>query len=128
MSANTENHKLEASISKGYWFFFEVEGQQISVHASALSGRKRIWLDDEVVNDGSWRLKSKHQIMVNNKSFYLELKIQSIIKGELICNLYEGETRVASAQSRLKFYWRKAALIFLGSAIAGFLSGFWFWG
>lgn len=68
MTKVTMDTQLEANFKNGWWFFFEVDGHQVTHHSSSLTGRERIWVNDDlVVNRIGWGIFNTHSFKVGSR-------------------------------------------------------------
>ena len=130
MKTNTISQNTAASWIKGYWFYFEIDEHQISVHCSIWTGRRRIWIDDdEIVNIIPWRLKTNHEITINGQRYRLKIAYKKLLTC-LSCTASLEEKQVAYAETALltkKQFWIGVLAFFLGGAVSGFITGaIWF--
>jgi hypothetical protein len=53
---------------KGFWFYFEHQGHDISVHGSAWSGKETIYMDNHPVSDkrNLTSFTGKHDFVIDN--------------------------------------------------------------
>ncbi|WP_285163414.1 hypothetical protein [Shewanella goraebulensis] len=78
------------SIHNGYWFYFEVDGLEIAAHGSAYSGRETIYINDNPVSDkrNLFSTKGSHSFHYQGKGYKVVFNMTSILRGELVCQLY----------------------------------------
>lgn len=85
----------KASYRDGYWFHFEDGENDITVNASAISGRERIYVNDELVSDKvRWKLKSHHDIDYQGVPYQVRFKVTDILGGKLECAVSKGGTEI----------------------------------
>ncbi len=93
------DNKNEMSTLNGAWFYFDVDGHEIKVWGSTVTGRETIWIDgEEVVNRLSWKLKTRHHIQVEDRELIVEFAVLNVLSGRLGCSIFEGDERVAFAE------------------------------
>ena len=121
---DTSNH---TSLRKGLWFFFTVNGHQVTHHSSLLSGRERIWVDDElVVNRTGWGIFNAHKIWVDDQSFELKTgfkSVNSIFVSRIDCELYQDGALLEAKHNQLTST-SKLLMQFFYGACAGMAIGF----
>ena len=126
MNAKIMQHDIEAGVRNGFWFFFDVDGHQVSVHNSALSGRERVWVDDElVVNRLSWSKYSEHTVDVGGRAVEVAIALPSLKTPRMTCTLSHAGEQIACAEKEIKpggpvSIWMIAASVLLGMAAGYF--------
>jgi hypothetical protein len=68
-TAEERNEKMsQVSMRKGFWFYFEHQGHDISVHGSAWSGKETIYVDNHPVSDkrNLTSFTGKHDFVIDN--------------------------------------------------------------
>jgi hypothetical protein len=119
------NKDVEVGLRNGFWFFFEVEGHQVSIHNSALSGREKIWVDDELVaNHLSWSKRSQHVMDIGSRPFDITIATPSLTSGRVICTLSHNGKEIARAEKQLNTRktspWALVASVLIGMAVGYF--------
>ena len=125
MNAYQMSSPTEPGFIRGWWFYFDVEGHQVAVHGSALTGRERIWIDDEeVVNMISWQFRTEHRIAVDGRPLIVEFAMEDWKTGHVSCELKSDGARIAFAESRLmdtRSFWKSMAIGMASGAVVGWV-------
>ena len=84
----------QSGLINGFWYYFDIDGQKITINASIWSGRERIWIDDvEVVNVISFRFRTTHQVELASGPLTIQLGYGW--NGALFASLCRGDTEIA---------------------------------
>jgi hypothetical protein len=118
---NDEN--VSVGYSKGMRFVFRDEDNVIEAEYSPISGKELVRCNDQIVSTSrSLKLKTSHDFKSSNSHEYrIELKSESIAKGELKCSLYKDQKLVQEYKlyrNRPNQWPVRIALIFVSIAIA----------
>lgn len=115
------------SLSNGYWFYFNDDGTPITAFGSALSGREKVFIGDELIsNKRNWRFSTRHKFTHNGAAYEVEFKVTNWRTGELVCNLKKNGVLLDTAT---KAYATKPGTVpswrrFLLSVVYGGIFGF----
>ncbi len=93
--SNKEQQAMQnASLFKGYWFYFQDGDTEIAVHGSAWSGRETVYVNDNPVSDKRvlHKLKSEHKFTHNGKEYRVVFDVTNPLTGAIECSLYSGYT------------------------------------
>jgi hypothetical protein len=133
-----KDNMSQVTLRKGYWFYFDHEGNDISMHGSAWSGKETIYFNNKPVSSfrNLIRLKSEHFFNENGREYKVVTNMKSILRGTLEVALYCNDELV---QTESVTYAKKGTFIkdlwkyILVGAITGGLIGYfdlinWFWG
>ena len=117
----------KVSLGKGYWFYFDDNGTPITAFGSAVSGREKVFVDDELVSSKrNWRFSTHHDFTWNDTPYRVEFKVTDWRTGELTCSLSKDGTLVSTAtkayatSEKAAFSWRSLLLSVLYGGIFGF--------
>ena len=103
MNAKIMEQDVEPGFRNGFWFFFEIDGHQVTVHNSAISGRERIWVDDELVASGiTWRKTSRRTIEIDGRPVEVVLSLPSLLKARMTCELRHNGEQLAYAEKEVR--------------------------
>jgi hypothetical protein len=115
----------KVSVKHGYWFYFEDEGTQIVVFASALSGKEVVFVDDEIVSSKhSFRLKATHSFEYKGRQYEVIIAMENLLKGTINCSLQKDG--VLLNKTSKSFHQRSIMKVFLVSLCLGVIFGFSF--
>jgi hypothetical protein len=93
----------------GAWFYFEVGGHQITVFGSGITGREKVWVDDDlVVNMLSWSFQSDHKVDIGGVEHIVRFGIANYLAGEVYAEILLGDKTLHN--STLKFQFEKAGI------------------
>lgn len=92
-----------SNTTKGFWFFFEIDGLKIAAQTTVWSTYKEsIYVNDELVSTKrSLRGSGTHRFVVNGKTYQVSFKVMSVWEGELVCELYEAGNLISTKSSAL---------------------------
>jgi len=85
-SAKERNEAMsQVTMRKGFWFYFEHEGHDISVHGSAWSGRETVYVNNHPVSDrrNITSFTGKHDFKIGSKQYHVTVKLVSVMKGTI---------------------------------------------
>jgi hypothetical protein len=85
------NEKMsQVTLRKGYWFIFEHQGNDISMHGSVWSGKETAYFNNKIVS--SYRninsLKSEHCFHESDHTYKLCSSMKSVLRGTIQVDLY----------------------------------------
>lgn len=80
----------QVTLRKGYWFYFDHEGNDISMHGSAWSGHETVYFNNKPVSSfrNLSKLKSEHNFTENGHVYKVATNMKSILRGTLEVALY----------------------------------------
>ncbi|MBL4789382.1 MAG: hypothetical protein JKY60_10145 [Kordiimonadaceae bacterium] len=79
------------TLSKGYWWAFDCDGDEITVQGSSFSGMERVYINDALVFEKrSLRLCSRHTFTHDGHDYELHLSTVSLVKAEIECMLIKN--------------------------------------
>ncbi len=89
------------SLTNGYWFYFEVDGNDIAVFASAWSGRETVFLNDEINSNrrNLFGFEGKHGVVINDTEYTIVISMENMLTGTVACKLMKGR-KVLDEQSK----------------------------
>jgi len=115
----------KASYSNGYWYYFEDEENDITVNASAWSGKERVFINDELVSSKR-RLtrQSSHAFHYHGVPYEVQFRLTSFLAGEHECRIIKageeiGRKRIAFYSGSASDVARKITQFFLMGIFAG---------
>jgi hypothetical protein len=123
----------QVTLRKGYWFYFDHEGNDISMHGSAWSGKETIYFNNKPVSSfrNLIRLKSEHFFNENGREYKVVTNMKSILRGTLEVALYCNDELVqiesvtyAKKGTFRKDFWKGLWIYILLGAITGGLIGY----
>jgi hypothetical protein len=133
-----KDNMSQVTLRKGYWFYFDHEGNDISMHGSAWSGKETIYFNNKPVSSfrNLIRLKSEHFFNENGREYKVVTNLKSILQGTVEVVLYcDGElvqtesVTYAKKDTFIKDLWK---YILVGAITGGLIGYFdlinWFWG
>lgn len=124
-----KDNMSQVTLRKGYWFYFDHEGNDISMHGSAWSGKETIYFNNKPVSSfrNLIRLKSEHFFNENGREYKVVTNLKSILQGTVEVVLYcDGElvqtesVTYAKKDTFIKDLWK----YILVGAITGGLIGY----
>lgn len=115
--------------------FFDVGEHVIRVEASYLTGKERVYVDDELVSEKlTWRFQSEHHFNLDDKSVTVRLKVASMLTGPVAITLIvNGEEvdadiwdlkRIFKTTTSGQAWWKTLLLIFALGLLGGVLGYF----
>lgn len=115
--------------------FFDVGEHVISVEASYLTGKERVYVDDELVSEKlTWRFQSEHQFQLDGKDVIVRLKVASMLTGPVAITLIvNGEVvdadiwnlkRILKTNATSQVWWKTLLIIFALGLIGGVVGYF----
>lgn len=115
------------SLRNGYWFYFDDEGTSITAFGSTLSGREKVFVDDELISSKqNWRFSNCHKFTLNNADYEVEFRVTNWRTGELVCSLRKNgalldtATKAYATERSEAFTWRRFVLGALYGGAIGF--------
>jgi hypothetical protein len=123
----SSNEKMsQVSLRKGYWFYFDHEGNDISMYGSAWSGKEKVYFNNKEVS--SFRnissRTSEHCFEQKGHQYKLSTNLTSFLKGSLEVTLYCDDklikTEAVSAIGDKKYSWWIGGLFVLGAFAGGY--------
>lgn len=113
----------EATILKGIWFVFPVEGCTIRAWGSAGSGLERVYLDDTIVSERrSAGRVSIHTFEFAGQTYDIEFRVRSMLRAHLECMLRKNGTviKAYAAKYGSALGVRRILALVVGGAAVGF--------
>ncbi|MEC8225559.1 MAG: hypothetical protein VX010_05350, partial [Pseudomonadota bacterium] len=78
------SHKL------GYKFYFQDGDNQIACFGHIMSGKEKIYVNDELVSEKrSFGFKSHHDFNYQGNAYAVDFAMQNILTGKLECSFYK---------------------------------------
>jgi hypothetical protein len=82
------NSMSRVTLKSGFWFFFEDEGIEIAVNASAFSGKETVYVNDNPVSEKrSYGLLSLHNFQYKGKHYRVKCDVVNIWTQNVECSL-----------------------------------------
>ena len=80
----------QVSLTKGYWFFFEHEGNDISMFGSVWNGKENVSFNNEIVSSfrNLNKFKSEHSFSKNGHNYKVCTHMTNMLRGTLVVSLY----------------------------------------
>ncbi len=80
----------QVTLRKGYWFYFDHQGNDISMHGSAWSGKETVYFNNKSVSSfrNISKRKSEHCFNENGHAYKVVTHMKSIMRGSLEVALY----------------------------------------
>lgn len=112
----------QVSMKNGFWFYFNHDGNDISVHGSAWSGKETVYVNNHPVSIKRVLTSrtSIHQFKVNDTDYRIVFKMASITMARLVVSLYANDELVSTEEKA--YHANKMSV--LKKASIGFISGF----
>ena len=115
--------------------FFDVGEHVIRVEASYLTGKERVYVDDELVSEKlTWRFQSEYQFQLDGKDVIVRLKVASMLTGPVAITLIvNGEVvdadiwnlkRILKTNATSQVWWKTLLIIFALGLIGGVVGYF----
>lgn len=95
--------KSEGSVKNGIWFVHEDGSNLIHVWGSTMSGKEKVFLNNQIVSEGrTVKMKSGHIFQDENGANY-EVKIETVnlAKGSLMCSLVKNDELIKTFKSTI---------------------------
>lgn len=112
----------QVSMKNGFWFYFDHDGNDISVHGSAWSGKETVYVNNHPVSIKRVLTSrtSIHQFKVKDTDYRIVFKMASIIMARLSVSLYANDELVSTEEKA--YHANKMSV--LKKASIGFICGF----
>lgn len=119
---NRNENMSQVSLTKGYWFYFDHEGNDISMFGSVWNGKETVFYNNKAVSSfrNLTKLKSEHSFETNGHNYLITTHVTSILRGTLKVQLFcDGELIETESVSQLekgnqkKIFSNKGFLAFL---------------
>jgi hypothetical protein len=111
------------SWSDGLWFIFHDGDRQIAVNASAISGRERVFVNNELVADKrSLGMTSEHQFFFDEITYQVIFKVTNLLTAKLECSLIKDDISIGQFKTSLTNNF-SLKLFFIALSL-GFLVGY----
>jgi hypothetical protein len=124
MSPQYNNERV--SFRNGYWFYFNDQGTPITAFGSAISGKEKVFIGDELVSERlSWRFTSSHHFNHDGADYELAFKTTNWLTGELVCSLTKNGVLLDTATKAYtvksgRSFWKDLLISMLFGGIVGF--------
>jgi hypothetical protein len=114
------------TIRNGYWFFFEDQGTEIAVNASAFSGKETVYMNDNPVSEKrSMGVISLHNFQYNGKHYRIKFDVLNILTQKIECTLYvDGKIHSTETKAYITGGWKGFVKQFFSWVGFGALTGF----
>ncbi|CAM3830724.1 hypothetical protein [Parendozoicomonas haliclonae] len=116
-----------ASITNGYWFYFEVDGHNVAVFCSAISGQETVFVDDEIVSNFRNLLKmdARHTFQIDGVEYKIIIRTEKLLTGQISCTLRKGFQILGEQKKGLvqKFPFKTLFFTLLFLFLAGYGAG-----
>lgn len=128
------------SLSKGLNFYFDTEGSQVYLWASAFSGKEQVYVNDTLVSSGrSWRKSNRHNFTINGTPYSVVTGVRSwkdLLIGSYFAELYRENRLIDKDQLFIagcgkdgkSFSWKRFMIDlipwFVVGGLVGYLVGF----
>lgn len=101
---NVDKNMKSVSMINGYWYYFEVDGLEITAHSSAYSGKQTIYINDNPVSEKGniFTTINWHVFQHNGKHYKVIFSESNLARSEVVCKLYVGGT-LDSVQTKAYF-------------------------
>ncbi|WP_417655745.1 hypothetical protein [Pseudidiomarina aestuarii] len=126
-SIDSKSVSMMNALRQGFWFYCHHNGHHIAAHASGVSGRETIYVDDTKVSTKvSWRFISSQEFSIDGVQYRVEFHVTSIWQGRIVCRFYADdvlieETENAMAVGSSKLSWKTFVIFFLAGAVFGYV-------
>jgi hypothetical protein len=116
-------------VRNGFWFYFSHNNHEFAAHASGVSGRESIYIDDSKVSEKiSWRFRSAHEFNHDGHHYRIEFNLKSAWRGQLVCHFYvDGillETTEFGMAVNSKVGWTSIVILFVIGMVFGYLGAY----
>ena len=127
MTDNMEPYEKygKTSLRDGYWWHFEDGENDITVNASAWSGKEYIYINDELMSEKlGLKFNGEHEFTYQGAAYRLEFKLLRMVTARMDCLIYKngeliGQKAISFFDGTLKDGIKKTWPLF----IVGFLAG-----
>lgn len=106
---NTERFTIEkmsqVSLTKGYWFYFDHEGNDISMFGSTWNGKEIVYFNNKPVSSfrNLNKLKSEHTFSANGHEYSVTTEMKSILRGTIEVQVFcDGELIQTESVSQIE--------------------------
>lgn len=112
----------QVSLRKGYWFYFDHEGNDISMFGSAWNGKETVFFNNRPVSSfrNLTKFKSEHHFSENGHDYSVKTEMTSILRGTLVVKVFcDGELIQTESLSQIgkgkqgKGFFSKEYLLFI---------------
>jgi len=115
----------KVTFRNGYWFFFNDGDNRIAVFGSAMTGKEKVFFNDELVSEHrSLGFNSCHRFESGGKSYEILFLVTNMMRGAIECIALSGdrvigrETKAFYTDTR-KGFWFRIGLFFGGGLLFG---------
>jgi hypothetical protein len=115
----------KVTFRNGYWFFFNDGEDRIAVFGSAMTGKEKVFFNDELVSEHrSLGFNSCHRFERGGRSYEILFLVTNLMRGAIECIALSGdrvigrETKAFYTDTR-KGFWTRIALFFAGGLFFG---------
>lgn len=124
---NRSDNMSQVSLRKGYWFYFDHEGNDISMFGSAWNGKEIVYFNNKPVSEfrNITKLKSQHRFEAKGRQYKVKTEMKSIMRGTLKVTLEcdgdiidSEEVSYSPKGSFRKEFFSKNNLLFLAACFA----------
>ena len=127
-TSQEQDQMSQVSLRKGYWFYFEHEGNDISMFGSVWSGKEKVFFNNKEVSAfrNLTKLKSEHRFETGGHCYELKTHMTSMLKGQLEVSLYcDGELIQTESVAQVSKVNKKSFFLTIGSfLVLGYLFGY----
>ena len=110
----------KVTFKNGYWFFFQDGDDRIAVFGSAMTGKEKVFFNDELVSSHrSLGFNSCHRFEKDGKSYEVLFLVTSLMRGAIECIALTGNRVIGRETKAFYTDTRKG----FGARIAAFFSG-----
>jgi hypothetical protein len=94
---NRDAAMSQVSMKNGYWFYFDHQGNDISMHGSAWSGKETMYVNNHPVSIKRklFGRLSQHYFTVDDIQYRAEVYLAKFATGEVQVSLYANDVLVA---------------------------------
>ncbi|MBT1451528.1 hypothetical protein KJ365_11615 [Glaciecola sp. XM2] len=131
-NTNESNEDMsQVTMRKGFWFYFEHEGHDISVHGSAWSGKETVYVDNHPVSDkrNLWSFRGDHDFTIDERQYRVRIVLEEVLRGTVSATLFCNREEIAkesksylTKQSSKKMFIQLLGWVAVG-AMFGYLTG-----
>lgn len=115
----------KVTFRNGYWFFFNDGKNRIAVFGSAMSGKEKVFFNDELVSEHrSLGFNSCHRFERGGRSYEILFLVTNLMRGAIECIALSGDTVIGRETKAFytdtrKGFWLRIGLFFLGGLAFG---------
>jgi len=97
ININRDAAMSQVSMKNGYWFYFDHQGNDISMHGSAWSGKETMYVNNHPVSikHKLFGRLSQHYFTVGEIQYRAEVYLAKFATGEVQVSLYANDVLVA---------------------------------